>query len=165
MPQKEVELLSSKSLAGILLIICLGTYGMGYIMEHTFGVQACTLCHYERNVFLAGAAIAFIGFLAPKPSRYWMIVILGFVFFIGFGLASYHVAIQQHWVSLPTFCAANDFSAFDSVESLKEQLLQTPFVRCDQVTWSLFGFSLATYNAIFSLILSGVCWGWVWKQK
>ena len=31
-----------------------------------------------------------------------------------------------------------------------------PEVQCDVVTWSLFGLSLATYNAIFSFLIAGL---------
>ncbi|KAB2833267.1 MAG: disulfide bond formation protein B, partial [Caedimonadaceae bacterium] len=43
-------------------------------------------------------------------------------------------------------------------------LLKTPFVRCDQITWSLFGLSLAAYNALISLILAFFCGVWFWKR-
>ncbi len=162
---KYVETYSSKALAIILLVICLGVYGTGYVMENYFDVQACALCHLERNVFLGAAAVAFIAILTPRHSRYWLIVFLGLIFLGGFGLALYHVGIQEHLISLPSYCSVNDLSAFDTIESLKEQLLQTPFVRCDQVTWSLFGLSLAVYNAIISFVLSALCWVWVWKQR
>ena len=80
-------------------------------------------------------------------------------------LAAYHVAIQQHWVDLPAFCTSNDFSTLNSIEALREQMLTTPFVRCDQVTWSLFSLSLAAYNAILSFILAITCWVWVARKK
>ena len=32
-----------------------------------------------------------------------------------------------------------------------EDILNTPLVRCDQVQWSLFGISMAGWNAILSL--------------
>ena len=51
------------------------------------------------------------------------------------------------------------------VEALREQMLKTPLVRCDQVTWSLFGLSLAAYNALLSLILAIGCWTWAKAQK
>lgn len=162
---KHLCAITSRSLLIIILIICLGVFIMANVMEHYFGVQACKLCHYERTVFMATGVIAFLGLLFPKHSRYWTILILGLAFLGGFALAGYHVAVQQHWVSLPSFCAANDFSAFDSVEALKEQLLNTPFVRCDQITWSLFGLSLAAYNALLSLFLALLCGAWLWKQR
>ena len=36
------------------------------------------------------------------------------------------------------------------------RLLETEFVACDQVPWSLFGISIAGYNALASLLLAGL---------
>jgi disulfide bond formation protein DsbB len=38
-----------------------------------------------------------------------------------------------------------------STADLLKQISQAPLIRCDQVQWSLFGISLAGFNAIFSL--------------
>src|ERR1700722_7630342 len=149
---------SEKILLGITLI-CVGVLGAAYCMEHYFGILPCKMCLYERNVFMVVGAFSFISFfLAPARFHSFALIILGFIFIGGSLLAGYHVAIQQHWVSLPTFCASNDFSDLDSVESLRNQMLKTPFVRCDQVTWTLFGLSLAAYNAILSFFLAITCW-------
>ena len=162
---KQLKKISSQQLLWGLILICAIVLTMAYVMEHYFGILACKMCHYERNTFLAGGGIAMLCLFLPQPFQRHGILILGLIFMIGTLLAGYHVAIQNHWVDLPTFCASNDFSAFESVEALCEQLLQTPFVRCDQITWSLFGLSLAAYNALLSLLLTLLCWGWGLKRK
>lgn len=156
---------SEKILLGFTLL-CIGILVMAYTMEHVFGVRPCQMCLYERNVFMAVGAFSFFSFfLIPARFHSLALIILGFVFMGGFLLAGYHVAVQQHWVALPAFCASNDFGDLTSVESLREQMLKTPLVRCDQVTWSLFGLSLAAYNAILSFILAITCWVWVGRKK
>lgn len=156
---------SEKILLGFSFI-CVGILITAYIMEHFFGILPCQMCLYERNIFMAVGLISFLGFfLIPARFHSLTLIILGFVFMGGAIFASYHVAIQQHWVALPAFCASNDFSAMDSVESLREQMLKTPLVRCDQVTWSLFGLSLAAYNALLSFVLAITCWVWVKRKK
>ncbi|MBS0271923.1 MAG: disulfide bond formation protein B [Proteobacteria bacterium] len=163
---KFLTCFSSRTLLGVLTLICVGVLGAAYVMEHYFAVRPCQMCLYERNVFMGAGIFSLLSLLVlPQRFQHYALLILGFIFAGGALLAGYHVAIQQHWVSLPSFCSSNDFSAFESVEALKEQLLKTPLVRCDQVTWSLFGLSLAAYNAILSLVLVCVCWGWFWKQK
>ena len=149
---------SEKILLGFTLI-CIAVLISAYVMEHFFGVLPCQMCLYERNVFMAAGAFSFLSFLLI-PSRYhsFALLFLGLVFMGGALLAAYHVAVQQHWVSLPAFCASHNFGDLDSVESLREQMLKTPLVRCDQVTWSLFGFSLAAYNAMLSFLLAIICW-------
>jgi disulfide bond formation protein DsbB len=156
---------SARTALGILALICAGVLGAAYVMEHYFAVHPCQMCLYERNIFIGAGVLSFLCLFLPQRMQYYAILILGFIFAGGALLAAYHVAIQQHFVALPSFCGSNDFSSFDSVESLKEQLLKTPFVRCDKVTWSLFGLSLAAYNALLSLVLALFCWGWVGKHK
>ena len=156
----------SEKILLIFAIICVGVLLSAYIMEHLFGILPCQMCLYERNVFMAAGAFSFLSFFL-LPARFHSLVLmtLGFVFIGGSLLAGYHVAVQQHWVSLPAFCASNDFSSLDSVESLRNQMLRTPLVRCDQVTWSLFGLSLAAYNAILSCILAITCWTWAKRRR
>lgn len=158
-----------KSPAKILLaiaLICVGVLITAYIMEHLFGVLPCQMCLYERNVFMVvGIASCLSYFLVPARFHSSALIIIGVVFMGGSALASYHVAVQQHWVSLPSFCAANEFGGLDSVEALKAQMMKTPLVRCDQVTWSLFGLSLAAYNALLSFIMAITCWAWVKRRR
>ncbi|MBA3814311.1 MAG: disulfide bond formation protein B [Alphaproteobacteria bacterium] len=156
---------SEKILLGFTLI-CIGILATAYIMEHVFGVLPCQMCLYERDIFMVVGAFSFLSFFLI-PARYHSsaLIILGFIFMGGALFAGYHVAIQQHWVSLPAFCASNQFSDLNSIESLRDQMLKTPLVRCDQVTWSLFGLSLAAYNAILSFVLAITCWTWIKRRK
>ncbi len=163
---KFLKTLSSQNLLRLLTILSLCVLGAAYVLKHFYDVQPCQMCLYEQKVFMgtAGVALASLLFLSPRW-QYYAILLLGFIFFGGACLAAYHVAIQHHWVSLPAFCSTHDFSAFTSLEALKEEMLSTPFVRCDQVTWSLFGLSLAAYNAILSLVLALLCGKWACSHR
>lgn len=144
-----------------ITIMCVFIYASAYIMENYFGILSCKLCVYERLVFTIAGTISFFAFLLfPPRLQSIFIFCIGLIFLIGACLALYHVAIQNHLVSLPMFCNTQDFGNIDSVQALKETLLNTPLVRCDQVTWSFLGISLAGYNAILSLFLTLLCWGW-----
>lgn len=150
----------------VLSLICVLVILMAYVMEHFFGILPCQMCLYERHGFMIIGLLSFLSYLF-LPNRFYSLalIILGFAFLGEWVLAAYHVAIQQHWVRLPSFCASQDFGSFDTVESLRDQMLSTPFVRCDQVTWRLFGFSLAAYNALLSFMLAITCWMWVGKKR
>lgn len=153
------KILLGFSFVGLAILIT------AYCMEYFLGVMPCQMCLYERNIFMLVAGFSFLSFfLIPARYHSLALIILGFIFMGGALFAGYHVAIQQHWVSLPDFCAAGDFGDLDSVDSLREQLLKTPLVRCDQVTWSLLGLSLAAYNALLSFILAITCWIWVSRK-
>lgn len=162
---KYLHSLAPRNILAIIAFICTAILVAAYIMENYFGIHPCQMCLYERDVFLTAGGFSLLSFfIIPPRFKPYTILFIGFIFLFGMSLAGYHVAIQQNWVELPSFCASNDFSAFESVESLKEQLLKTPFVRCDQVTWSLFGLSLAAYNVLIFLILALFCGVWFWKR-
>lgn len=163
---KFLNTLSSRLLLSLLTLVSIGVLAMAYVLEHYYGFQPCQMCLYEQKIFMATAGLSLLSaLLLPARLQYYAIFLIGLVFLGGALTAGYHVAIQHHWVSLPAFCSAQDFSAFDSVEALKEQMLKTPLVRCDQVTWSLFGLSLAAYNMVFSLILALLCFKWACKHR
>jgi len=163
---KFLKNISSRFLLSLLTLFSVGVLGMAYVLEHYYGFQPCQMCLYEQKIFMAtGGLSLFSLLLLPARWQYYAILLLGLVFFGGALTAAYHVAIQHHWVDLPAFCSSQDFSAFDSIEALKEQMLKTPLVRCDQVTWSFLGLSLAAYNAIVSLFLALLCWKWACKHR
>ena len=74
-------------------------------------------------------------------------------FLVGAGLALYHVGVAQQLIAGPRACSAAPGEA-TTIEALRAQLLARPVVRCDEVPWSLFGVSLAGYNASLSLALA-----------
>ncbi|MEK9719351.1 MAG: disulfide bond formation protein B, partial [Candidatus Puniceispirillum sp.] len=55
----------------------------------------------------------------------------------------------------PDGCTAN-LSLDGNISQITDQLLATPVVRCDDVAWSLFGLSMAGWNALISLDIVAV---------
>lgn len=56
----------------------------------------------------------------------------------------YHAGVELKWWEGITTCTAGGALSLD-------QLMKVPLVRCDQIQWSLFGISMAGWNAIVSL--------------
>jgi disulfide bond formation protein DsbB len=71
---------------------------------------------------------------------------------IGAGIAIFHVGVEQHWWVGTAECGVTETA--NSIEALKAKILGTAPVRCDEVAWSLFGISMAGYNALVSLALA-----------
>ncbi|MCG8508619.1 MAG: disulfide bond formation protein B [Rhodospirillales bacterium] len=129
-------------------ILCLGTLGVALIAEHAFGLQPCSLCRYQQIVYGVVAAIAFLAMLGPAetPVRWVILGLSGLGLMGGSGLAFYHVGVEQHWWG-SQFCAGgvtdvSSMSFTDLTQGLGE-LAEKP---CDEVDWTLFGISMATYN-------------------
>ena len=81
----------------------------------------------------------------------------------GAAVAVYHVGIEQHWWRGPTSCTAASTPA--SLEELKAQIMATPVVFCDKIPWSLFGISMAGYNAIASFVVGAASLAAVWRLR
>jgi disulfide bond formation protein DsbB len=56
----------------------------------------------------------------------------------------FHFGVEMGWWQGITTCTAGGALSLDD-------LMKVPLVRCDQVQWSLFGISMAGWNAIISL--------------
>ena len=68
---------------------------------------------------------------------------------VSVGLGAFHVGVEQHWWPGTEDCGTAPLSGGD-IDALRQQLLATPVVRCDEVLWSLFGISMAGYNTLLS---------------
>ena len=80
-------------------------------------------------------------------------LLLSLIFLAGFLLAIYHVGIERGLISEPFVCGNNiDASITDKSEILKQ--LQNKTISCKDVTFAIFGISLATINTFISAFLT-----------
>ncbi len=143
-----------KLILSFLLFASFSALAGAYISQYFFGLQPCPLCLYQRiPYFLVIFIILFTIFLKKEE---WLKIIIKITLLIlifnGF-LALYHVGVEQK-IFIFDKCA-NLISNTTNLEDLKQQLLQTKAVRCDEPQFILFGISMAGWNAIycFGLVL------------
>ena len=138
-------------LLGMNAAVLLGAYGF----EIIGGLAPCQLCYYQRIPYALAIAVCVLVITLPQTSRMgFMILIL--IFITSAGLGAYHAGVEWQWWKGPAGCTASGGTGL-SVEELMAQILAAPIVRCDEIPWSLFGISLAGYNALISLGLAGIC--------
>ncbi len=99
--------------------------------------------------------MAFGGQTKPALMRV-VLALCAAIFLAGAGIAAYHVGVEQGWWQGAASCSGPNLNTM-TIDELREHLLQAPIVRCDEVAWSLFGVSMAGYNILASLALSGGC--------
>jgi disulfide bond formation protein DsbB len=75
--------------------------------------------------------------------------LLAAVFSVGALLALYHAGVEWKLWAGPTGCAG-DFVKPASMEDFRQQLKHVRVVRCDEVSFRLFGLSLAGWNVFVS---------------
>ena len=136
----------------ILLIFVSFILVSAFIIEHRLGHQPCKLCLYERiPYFLSVLLIIKIFFIRSYERE--TLLILSLIFIISTCLAFYHFGIEQGFFKESLACTAGNLSENITKEELLKQLNQN-IISCKDVSFRVFGFSLAAINTIFSLILS-----------
>ena len=147
--QRELSVILAPRL-GLLACAAMSTALLlgAFLFEHVGGMAPCKLCIWQRWAHVAVIVAAMIGLLM-LPSRKALLLPLAAAL-ASFGIAGYHAGVEWQLWEGPTGCSANLGA------SLVDQLLATPVVRCDDVPWSLFGLSMAGWNALLSLDIAVV---------
>jgi disulfide bond formation protein DsbB len=131
--------------------------GAALFSQYWGGLRPCELCLLQRWPWGVAIVISLIAtMVGSRPSLPWVPLILAAVFAVGSALAFYHVGVEQRWFAGPSACTA-PAAAADTIEQLKAQLLHQQPVRCDEPAWTLWGISLAGWNLLASLIMTGCC--------
>ena len=144
----------NRLLLNSILILSILTLCIAYFIEYFLGHQPCNLCLIERIPYFA--AIIFISF-ALFLNKYEKIIsiVVGLFFIFGAIVSIYHVGIEKGIFSESLMCnISNTLDNPTSEEILKE--LEKKTISCKEVTFSLFGISLATLNTLISILVAGI---------
>ena len=141
-----------KTTLSLILLFSIFSLMAAYFIQYVLGHQPCNLCLIERIPYIASIIIIFI-FLFFKKFEKFSLIILSLIFFSSILVAFYHFGIEQGFFNESLVCNLNTDSDDLSKKALLNQLKEVP-VSCRNVTFKIFGLSLATFNIFISLILS-----------
>ena len=129
--------------------------GFAFYFEIFRGYDPCTLCIYQRIPYLVVIGFGLVGMLKSEFATVCN-GLAAVVFFLGALLAFYHVGVEQNWWVSVTGCES-ELAKKTLVVDLKRMLLDKPEKACDSIEWTVFGVSMAGYNAMFSASLAMIC--------
>ena len=115
-------------------------------------VFAATACLIERIPYILSIVIIIISFKFKKFEKI-SLVLLSTIFVFATLLSFYHFGIEQGFIEESMVCDLVSQGKNLTVEDVLNEL-QKKTISCKDVTFRVFGFSLATINTIISLILS-----------
>jgi disulfide bond formation protein DsbB len=132
-----------------ILLASLGSLSFALTSQIVFDKDPCILCLYQRVPFVVTALLAVLALRLNKSSSLIPLVVIlcGLIYLIGAGIAVYHVGVEQHWWISGCSGALADSVTLDQ---LRASLMQKAEKACDDIDWTLFGISMATYNVFFS---------------
>jgi disulfide bond formation protein DsbB len=137
--------------AAVLLALLAATMLVfAFAFEAFGGLRPCELCWWQRWAWLAALPPAIAAWLAPGRLPAALLGLAALAVLAGAGIAFFHVGVELHWWRGTAACGSTGPAA--SVEELARQLRGQPVVRCDEVSWSLFGISMAGWNGLISFV-------------
>jgi disulfide bond formation protein DsbB len=128
--------------------------------QHIGGMAPCKLCIWQRWPHVVAIGIGAVAALSILPAR--LLAGAGALAALATaGVGAYHTGVERKWWDGPASCSGGGV-ADQSAQDLFAQIMAAPLVRCDEVPWEMLGLSMASWNAVASLVLAGV-WLMAWR--
>ena len=129
--------------------------------EQFGGLEPCTLCLRQREVYWAALGIGLVGAVLQRvPGRPWLVRLvnaaLAVTFLVGAGVAAYHAGVEWKWWPGPQACSAGSAAAGDIGAGIEAMLggAKVAPPACDKAAWVFLGLSMAGWNVLVSLALA-----------
>ena len=135
--------------AGGSLALLLTAFGFQYIG----GLVPCVLCWWQRYPHLAAVAIGVLALVVRGP----LFPLLGALAALATaGIGIFHVGVEQTWWEGLATCSVNTLQGVSAADLLNTDVTVGAPAGCGTIAWSLFGISMAGWNALASLGLAAV---------
>jgi disulfide bond formation protein DsbB len=133
--------------AGGSLALLLGAFAFQYLG----GLAPCQLCLWQRWPHAVAVAIGLLALVVPGR----VLPLLGSLAALtAAGLGVFHTGVERGWWKGLESCSAGSISGLDVKDLLDPTVQVAAVVRCDEVAWQMLGLSMASWNAVASVVLA-----------
>ena len=143
--------IKNKMVFNLILLLSIFALFAAYFIQYVLKHQPCNLCLIERIPYFFSIIVISICLFTKKFEKL-SLIILSLIFFSATLIAFYHFGIEQGFIKESLVCDLNNEDNSLSKEALLNQLKKMP-ISCRDVTFKIFGLSLATFNIFITLIL------------
>ena len=143
--------IQNKVILNLIMLFSVFALISAYFIQYVLMHQPCNLCLIERIPYFISIIVILFCLLTKKFEKL-SLIILSLIFFSATLIAFYHFGIEQGFIKESLVCDLNNESNNLSKEALLNELKTMP-VSCKDVTFKIFGLSLATFNIFITLIL------------
>ena len=141
----------NKTLLNLILLFSIFALIAAYFIQYVLKHQPCNLCLIERIPYIFSIILTCICLFTKKFEKF-SLIILSLIFFSATLISFYHFGIEQGFIKESLVCNLSNENNNLSKEALLNQLKEMP-ISCKDVTFKIFGLSLATFNIFITLIL------------
>lgn len=158
-PLKALAAFSLRHWLALALATSIAMLATAHGFQTFGGLQPCHLCLQQREVYWVAIPIALVGLLLSRTSfgggyAFLFGWPLAAVFLVGTIIAVRHAGAEWKWWPAPESCSgAGGASLADLQRLLAGARFAAP--RCDVAAWRFLGLSIAGWNAIISLKMTG----------
>ena len=137
-----------------VLIFSILSLSIAYFIQYVLGHKPCNLCLIERIPYIASVILISLILMINKFEKIIFIIVLLF-FIFGAIVSFYHFGTEQGFFSESLVCDLGENNKAVSAQDLLKEL-KSKNISCKNVTFRIFGLSLATFNTIISFIISAI---------
>ncbi|MGB0411948.1 MAG: disulfide bond formation protein B [Pikeienuella sp.] len=145
----------TRYLPHLVLIGSAAVLGSALASQFFGGLAPCEMCIWQRWPHAIAIALMLLGILIGGARAGGVYLIAGIVLLGGAAIGVFHAGVELKYWDGPGTCSGGDLSGLSTAEAL-ELILNAPLVRCDEIAWSFWGLSMASWNAICSTILAAI---------
>ena len=129
----------------LALLLPIGLLGGALGSQYIGGLHPCEMCYWQRWPHGAAILLAGLAFTAPAASSRsrTSALLAAAAMAVSGAIGVYHAGVEVGIFEGITTCSTTRGMTL-------QDIVAAPLVRCDQVQWSLFGISMAGWNAILS---------------
>ena len=144
--------IKNKLLFNLILWFSIFALFVAYFIQYVLGHLPCNLCLIERIPYILTIIVIVLSFMLKKYEKIY-ITLLCVIFISATLISFYHFGIEQDFIKESLVCDLVSQGSNLTTEDILNEL-KTKTVSCKDVTFKILGLSLATINAIISLVLS-----------
>jgi disulfide bond formation protein DsbB len=147
-----MKLLRPDRYALLSLLVAAAMLAAAHAFQRIGGYQPCPLCLRQREIYWIILPAAAVGLaLLRGRSELTRVVpaLLGALFLTSFVTAGFHAGVEWKWWTAPESCAVTGGAVSDLSGILRGERVRV--LSCADVAWSLWGLSMAGWNALISL--------------
>lgn len=141
------------STRSLFLLASIGSLSLligAFLFQYLGNMPPCKLCYWQRYPHTAAIILA----IAAMITDFYGFTALGFLStMLTSGIGAFHTGVERGWWDGPQTCTSPSIENL-SIEELMTQIMSTPVVKCNDVSWQALGLSMASWNMILSFGLA-----------